>query len=87
MNSIYRKPIHVLVQNFESETVLFNLQSEHYFSLDPIGSRMFELLTSVSSTDGVVEKILDEYDVDRERVEVDLKQLVSELLSRNLLES
>lgn len=75
----------VLKRTAGSETVLLDLDSEEFFGLDGVGARVFELLEQPRRLDDVVETLLTEYDVDRETLTVDVKDLVSELVTRNLL--
>ncbi len=53
-------PEGVLVRELEGESVLLNLESESYFGLDGIGTRMLALLTDSDSIEAAYEKLLDE---------------------------
>jgi hypothetical protein len=76
----------VLVQQVGGEIVLLNLESEAYFGLDEVGARMMNLLNEGNSPAEVVDKLLQEYEVDRETLTQDLLALVEECLTHGLLE-
>ena len=84
-STVLRVAESVLKRTAGSETVLLDLDSEEFFGLDGVGARVFELLEEPRRLDDVVGTLLTEYDVDRETLTTDVTDLVSELLTRNLL--
>lgn len=75
----------VLCQEVNGETVLLDLGSEFYFGLDQTGTRVFQLLQSGLSLHELIEKMLEEFDVDRNTLELDVKALSDQLLSAGLI--
>jgi hypothetical protein len=57
-----------------------------YFGLDPVGARIWQLLSDGHQLDAVVSTLLSEYDVEEDQLRQDVNSLVSELLSRGLIE-
>lgn len=76
---------HVYAEAVNDETVLLELSSGQYYGLDAVGSRLWQLLAELGSTEAVVEQALTEYDVDREELARDLDELVQELARRQLV--
>ncbi len=74
----------VLVQKVGDEAVVLNLNSEEYLGFDPVGARMWEVLTTVPSLRSGLDILLSEYDVDAERLEVDLLAFADQLVGRGL---
>lgn len=81
-----RIPDAVLSQQLANETVLLNLDTGTYFGLDPVGSRMWQLLQEHGQLQRVLAALLEEFDVDEQRCRTDLRQLASTLCSHGLLE-
>jgi len=79
-------PEEVLVSGLEEESVLLNLESEHYYGLDEVGTRMFSVLTTSNSIEAAFETLIKEYDVDQEVLRQDLISLVDQLVSKGLVE-
>lgn len=68
------------------ETVILHLGNGTYFGLDPIGARLWEALKSGAQPAAICDTILAEYDVDRATLEADLRALLAELASNDLVE-
>ena len=79
-------PAGVMVRELEGESVLLNINSETYFGLDEIGTRMWELLTTSESIQAVYDSLLVEYDVEPEKLYQDLENLIEKLLEHGLAE-
>jgi hypothetical protein len=74
-----------LFQELEGETVLLNLQSERYYGLDDVGSRMWQLLAENGDVAAAFSQLLKEYDVDAAQLEADLATLIGRLAEAGLL--
>jgi hypothetical protein len=72
-------------RELDNETVLLNLDSGIYFGLDPIGTRIWQLLGAGQRLCEVLAILLDEYEVDEDRLSADLLRLARELVDRQLI--
>jgi hypothetical protein len=79
-------PDDVLISNLQEESVILNLQSERYFGLDSIGTRILTLLTTSDSIEAAYKRLRDEYDVDGQVLREDLVALVEDLAAKGLVE-
>ena len=75
----------VLFQEVSGETVLLDLDSESYFGLDEIGTRIWKLLNDETSAGEMVDALLEEYEVGRETLEADVAELLENLLEAGLI--
>lgn len=75
----------VLTQEVGNETVLLDLKSEQYFSLDNVGSRTWQLIEEHLDLKIVFDKLLAEYNVCSEQLEYDLLKLIDELDKEGLI--
>lgn len=80
-----RIPDHVLSRRVGEETVLLSLADEHYYGLDDVGTRLWEILKDGTTFERAVETLLAEYDVDRDVLVRDLTAVVQDLRSNGLL--
>ncbi|HVO58615.1 MAG TPA: PqqD family protein [Dongiaceae bacterium] len=78
-------PANVLIRFLEQESVLLNLNTERYFGLDPVGTRMWQLLTSAPSVEAAFLKLSDEFDVDSHTLRANLSDLISHLVENGLI--
>src|SRR5262249_39018992 len=76
----------VLFRLVDEEAVLLNLKTELYLGLDPIGARMWKLLTERSSIQAAYETLLNEYNVEPARLRDDLNSFLDDLLQQRLIE-
>ena len=58
----------VMFRTVGDEAVLMNLKTELYLGLDPVGTRMWELLTKSASIEEAFDALLSEYDVEAGRL-------------------
>jgi hypothetical protein len=79
-------PADVLISNVSGESVLLNLNSERYFGLDEVGTRMLSVLTTSKSIQTAFEMLLEEYDVENGLLRQDLIDLIDRLVEQGLLE-
>ncbi len=79
-------PPDTLVNVIGEEAVLLNLKSEQYFGLDPMGTRMWQVLTASDSIQSAFDALLGEYEVTEEILRQDLTDLLEKLLAHGLVE-
>lgn len=75
----------VLSQEVDGETVLLDLESESYFGLDEVGTRIWQLLNEGSNLQTVFDILLGEYDVDEKQLEKDIQDHVARLVEAGLI--
>lgn len=75
----------VLHQEVGGEAVLLDLASESYFGLDPVGTRIWDLLDGSTSIASVHAQLCREYDADAARIEQDVLLLCQSLLVAGLV--
>jgi hypothetical protein len=80
-----RVPDDVLISRLQEESVILNLDSERYYGLDDIGTRMLSVLSTSESIEAAYESLRDEYDVDGQVLRQDLLALVENLLQKGIV--
>jgi len=76
----------VLIRQVGSESVILNLNSEHYFGLDDVGTSILTALTTSDTLEAAFDQVLAEYDVDAAALRLDFDRLVQELVTNGLIE-
>ena len=87
LDTILTRSSEVLFQEVGGEAVLLDLASEQYFGLDPVGTRIWDLLDGDTSLDRVHTTLCAEYDADAQRIRDDLLTLASALLDAGLVQA
>lgn len=78
-------PAGVMSRIVGAETVILDLETGTYFGLDPVGARMWALMSQGKTLADIADTLFAEFDVTREKLEVDLAQLVDTLREHKLL--
>lgn len=78
-------PAQVMTREMGDETVILDLSSGTYFSLNPVGTRFWQLAREGRTFSQACEVIETEYEVKREQLEADLQRLADELVGRGLM--
>jgi hypothetical protein len=75
----------VAAQVVTGEAVLLDIESGEYFSLNPVGGRIWELCDGTRSTAEIVSVMCDEYDVAQDVVTADTEEILGELEKAKLV--
>ena len=85
MTSAIRISEDVLSQEVAGEAVLLDLASENYFGLDEVGTRVWQMLKTGKGPEVIVESLLADYEVSREKLEADVADLLDQLEGAGLI--
>lgn len=67
------------------ETLVFDLGSDRFYSLDSVGTRVWELIAEPSLFRDLVGTMLAEFEVGEDRVSADLQRLFQDLAEKGLV--
>jgi hypothetical protein len=67
------------------EGILLDLAEGRYFGLDEVGTRIWQLLRDRGSARAAFDRILEEFEVEPDRLEADLESLLLDLQGKGLL--
>ena len=82
----YQVSPEVLFNKISEEIVILSFSQGYYFTLDEIGSRIWEmLLEESSSVYELATKLMDEYEVELEKCKGDVQEFIDDMVSKNLI--
>lgn len=84
---LHRVSSSVVSADLDDETVLLNIDSGIYYGLDPVGTRIWELLVNGLDEDAIVQALLAEYDVPSHVLRDDVIEFLNTLEQRQLISS
>ena len=76
----------VFPSQMEQEKVILSLNSGKYYGLDELGARILDLLQQSHSLGEITNIICQEYEVEAEECDRDVRELLEELLEAKLIE-
>ena len=68
------------------ETAMLDMKEGIYYGLNEMGTTIWEFIQKPITIQEVIDKILEEYDVDEETCYVDLVELVEQMFKNGLVE-
>ena len=74
-------------RTYDDEGVVIHSGSMELSVLNPIGTRIWELVDGERSVEGIINAIFEEFEVDLETATSDVMEFLGELLSRDLVRS
>ena len=84
LNNSITIPDDVLFRELDGEAVLLNLRTGTYFGLNPVATRMWQLIAEQHSLARVLDTLAREYEADRLVLENDLLELGRQLCASGL---
>jgi hypothetical protein len=68
------------------EAAILNVETGMYFSLNPVGARIWELIQKPATVEQIRDGIVSEYEVSSEQAEKDIAILLSNMAEHGLVE-
>jgi len=72
-------------QTVGDEVILLSLEKGHYFTLDDVGSRMWDALLKSLDVESARLSLLEQFDVDEPTLQRDLVELIDKLSAAGVL--
>ena len=69
----------VVASDIDGEVVMMSIENGAYYGIDSIGSRIWELIETPCKVSELIEKLLEEFEVDRPTCEKDVLKFLEEL--------
>ncbi|MDD3777684.1 MAG: PqqD family protein [Actinomycetota bacterium] len=75
----------IISREIQGETVLLNKQNGDYFSLNNVGTDIFNCIGQNMEAEAIVNSLFEKYDIEYEQLKSDVLSLISELKEKNIL--
>lgn len=75
----------VVFQTVGDESVLLNLKTSLYLGLNPVGTRIWTILTTAETVQAAFESLQAEYDAPAEQLRNDLEEFLAKLTEYSLI--
>jgi hypothetical protein len=73
--------------NLNDEIIMMDINQGKYFALNPVATRIWELLENKMSLEELCDALQKEYEVSRDQCLMDVKEHLAELEKRKLIKS
>jgi hypothetical protein len=76
----------IVASDIDDEKVMMSVEKGQYYNLDPVGSRVWELIDKPVNVADLIDALLLKYDVDRETCERDVLAFLEKLREDGILQ-
>ena len=83
--TIVKRNPEMLASEIDGEKVMMSMDKGDYFGLNTVGSRIWELIEDEIEVNGLIDKMLDEFDVEASECKADLIGFLNELNEKGLI--
>jgi hypothetical protein len=83
--SVLGRQDRVMMQQVEGDSVLLDIDSGEYFSLNDVGGRVWELCDGTRTVGAIADALCAEYDVPRDTAVADARDLLASLAEAGLV--
>ncbi len=85
-DTLWRRTPEVLHSEVDKEYILMSIESNYYYGLDEVASRIWELLEQPRSASELCQMLTSEYDIDETTCQTETLELLQHLEQRNLVQ-
>jgi hypothetical protein len=85
MERILKKNPEIIAKNVREEMVLLNPLNGKYYGLNRVGRAFWEKIDGERGLSDIITLLLEEFNVERERLSKDVEDLLKSLIENNLL--
>lgn len=84
-NTVLARSPDILASDMDGETVMLAISSGRYYSLDPVGSAVWEALEEPRTWADLVAHLVDHFEVGEERCRAETEDFLAEMLAEGIL--
>lgn len=81
----YAIPSTVMLQIVDEETLLFDSSTELFFTLNEVGTVMWEIMSENNTLRAVYDELIEAFDIESEQLAADIEIFASSLAEQGLL--
>lgn len=85
INNVVLRRNDIDTTDLNGEIVMMDLEKGRYFSLNGVGSRIWEIIEKPIEVNKLVESLLEEYDVNRSECEENVLEFLGKLNDANIV--
>ena len=85
INNVVSRRNDIDTTDLNGEIVMMDLEKGRYFSLNGVGSRIWEIIESPIEINKIVDCLLEEYDVNRNECEENVLEFLGKLDDANII--
>jgi len=85
-STILKRKEEILSSDMDGETVMMSVENSEYYSLSPVGTRIWEIVEKEITYKDLISQLMSEYSVDIDTCKSDTEEFINELINKGLIE-
>ena len=86
MDTVLTQNKDLVASSIDGEVVLMSIENGKYYGINPIGSRIWEILAYPTTYIDLIDTLLTEFDIDRITCEKKVTTFLKEIAAENIIE-
>ena len=75
----------IIAKDLQGEMVLLNKKNGDYFTLNSMGSEVYNLISDGVETGEIIDLLFDKYDIEYDKLKTDILSLLDEMRNKDIL--
>lgn len=75
----------IIAREIQGEAILLNKENGDYFSMNAVGTEIFNCICNVMEIDAIVDLLLDKYDIEQDILKKDVASIVAEMVEKKII--
>ena len=76
----------LLASNIGDEVVMMSIENSAYYGLDPVGSKIWEMISEPMRVSDLCEQLMERFDVSAEQCQADVLKFLNEMYDEGMLQ-
>lgn len=85
-STILKRKSEILSSDMDGETVMMSVENSEYYSLSPVGTRIWQIVENEITYKDLISQLMTEYSIDIETCKSDTEEFINELINKGLVE-
>ncbi len=75
----------LLQSEIDGETIMMSIDNGKYYGLNTVASRIWEIIKDEPLLSELIEKLVEEYDIEKKQCEIETQEFLSNLIENKLI--
>jgi hypothetical protein len=75
----------IIAREIQGEAILLNKENGDYFSMNAVGTEIFNCICKGMEIDAIVDLLLDKYDIEQDILKKDVASIVAEMVEKKII--
>jgi|GEM_PF-178386 hypothetical protein len=85
LNTLVQRNPGLVSSRIDGDTVMMSIDNGEYYGLNPIGTKIWEIIETPVAVSQLISRLLGEFDVSPEECQADTMEFLNQLYAKNLL--